>query len=74
MGKITQVVEWLERNRIIRKVAVIWIMILITYLAVATMQPEIIGSVSGSVATIVTAVIGIFSVVMKSLIQGDKEE
>lgn len=73
-NKITQFVKWMEENRIIRKLAVFWTAWLITVVVLNTTDPLILKDVNAAVATIVTAVIGIFSVVMKALIQGDKEE
>ena len=71
---ITRLLEWMERNKIIRKAAIIWIVWLITVVVLNTTDPMVLDRVNAAVATIVTAVIGIFSVVMKALIQGDREE
>tara|TARA_Y100000593_G_scaffold94032_1_gene191191 strand:- start:7653 stop:7847 length:195 start_codon:yes stop_codon:yes gene_type:complete len=64
----------MERNKVIRKAAIIWIVWLITVVVLNTTDPMVLDKVNAAVATIVTAVIGIFSVVMKALIQGDREE
>ncbi len=71
---ITRLLEWMERNKVIRKAAIIWIVWLITVVVLNTTDPMVLDKVNAAVATIVTAVIGIFSVVMKALIQGDREE
>ena len=71
---ITRLLEWIERNKIIRKMCVLWIVWLITIVVLNTTDPLVLKDVNGAVATIVTGVIGIFSFVMKSLIQGDREE
>lgn len=71
---LTRLLEWIERNKIIRKAAIVWIVWLITVVVLNTTDPMVLDKVNAAVATIVTAVIGIFSVVMKALIQGDREE
>lgn len=71
---VTRLLEWAERNKLIRKMAIFWIAWLITVVVLNTTNPAVLKDVNAAVATIVTGVIGIFSVVMKALIQGDREE
>ena len=71
---ITRVLEWAERNKVIRKVAIFWIMWLITVVVLNVTEPSVLKDVNGAVATIVTGVIGIFSYAMDKLIKGDREE
>ncbi len=71
---VTRLLEWIERNKIIRKVAVFWIMWLITVVVLNVTDPSVLRDVNGAVATIATGVIGIFSYAMDKLIQGDREE
>jgi len=72
-NKLTKLVRWFEENKIIRKLAIFWIVWLITVVVLNTTDPLVLKDISGAVATIVMGVIGIFSVVMKALIQGDNE-
>jgi len=71
---VTRLLEWAERNKLIRKMAIFWIAWLITVVVLNTTNPSVLKDVNAAVATIVTGVIGIFSIVMKALIQGDREE
>ena len=71
---VTRLLEWIERNKIIRKAAIIWIVWLITVVILNVTEPSVLKDVNGAVATIVTGVIGIFSYAMDKLIQGDREE
>ena len=70
----TRLLEWAERNKVIRKVAIFWIMWLITVVVLNVTEPSVLKDVNGAVATIVTGVIGIFSYAMDKLIKGDREE
>lgn len=71
---VTRLLEWAERNKIIRKVTIFWIMWLITVVVLNVTEPSVLKDVNAAVATIVTGVIGIFSLAMNSLIKGDKED
>ena len=71
---VTRLLEWAERNKLIRKVAIFWIMWLITVVVLNVTEPSVLKDVNGAVATIVTGVIGIFSYAMDKLIEGDREE
>lgn len=71
---VTRLLEWAERNKIIRKVAIFWIMWLITVVVLNVTEPSILKDVNAAVATIVTGVIGIFSYAMDRLIRGDRED
>ena len=69
----SRLLEWTERHKMIRKIAIFWIMWLITVVVLNVTDPSVLKDVNPSVATIVTGVIGIFSYVMDKLIKGDKE-
>jgi len=70
----TKFLEWAERNKIIRKLAILWVAWLITIVVLNVTDPSVLKDVNAAVATIVTGVIGIFSYVMDKLIKGDREE
>lgn len=71
---VTRLLEWAERNKIIRKVTIFWIMWLITVVVLNVTEPSVLKDVNAAVATIVTGVIGIFSYAMDRLIRGDRED
>ena len=71
---VTRLLEWAERNKIIRKITIFWIMWLITVVVLNVTEPTVLKDVNGAVATIVTGVIGIFSYAMDRLIRGDRED
>jgi len=73
-SKFTLLLEWAERNKVIRKIAIFWIMCLITIVVLNVTDPTVLKDVNGAVSSIVVAVIGIFSYAMDKLIQGDREE
>ncbi len=73
MDKLDRFFAFLERNRIIRKVSVIWAATIITVVVLRTTHPEVIAQVNAPVSTIVMGVIGLLSVVMNSLIKNDRE-
>lgn len=70
---ITRFVKWTEENRIIRKMCVLWVVWFITTVVLNTTDPEVLKDVNSAVATIVIAVIGLFSIVLNALIKGDSE-
>lgn len=70
---ITKFIHWIEVNKLIRKACVFWVVWLITVVVLNTTDPSVLKDVNGSVALIVTSVIGMFSVVLTALIKGDKE-
>lgn len=70
---ITKLIHWIEVNKLIRKACVFWVVWLITVVVLNTTDPSVLKDVNGSVALIVTSVIGMFSVVLTALIKGDKE-
>lgn len=69
----SRLLEWAERHKLVRKIAIFWIMWLITVVVLNVTDPSVLKDVNPSVATIVTGVIGIFTYVMDKLIKGDKE-
>ncbi|QDP66610.1 MAG: hypothetical protein Tp1111DCM1126091_116 [Prokaryotic dsDNA virus sp.] len=70
---ITRFVKWAEENKIIRKMCVLWVVWLITIVVLNTTDPVVIKDVNSAVASIVIAVIGMFSIVLNALIKGDSE-
>lgn len=61
---------FIEKHRLLRKMALLWVIWLITWTVMTALNlPEI----NSAVAAIVATVVGIFSVVMTSLVRGDKE-
>lgn len=70
---ITRFVKWAEENKIIRKMCVLWVVWLITIVVLNTTDPVVLKDVNSAVASIVIAVIGMFSIVLNALIKGDSE-
>jgi len=70
---ITRFVKWAEENKIIRKMCVLWVAWLITIVVLNTTDPVVLKDVNSAVASIVIAVIGMFSIVLNALIKGDSE-
>jgi len=70
---ITRFVKWAEENKIIRKMCVLWVVWFITTVVLNTTDPVVLKDVNSAVATIVVAVIGLFSIVLNALIKGDSE-
>ena len=67
---ISKFIEWTEKYRIIRKLTLLWAVWLITWTVTTSFS---LTDINGAVATIVTAVVGILSVAVKFLVDGDKE-
>lgn len=71
MKRITEkMILFTEKHRLIRKATLLWAVWLITYTVTTSLS---LTEINGAVATINTAVIGILSVVIKFLVDGDKE-
>ena len=70
MMNISKFIEWTEKYRIIRKLTLLWAVWLITWTVTTSFS---LTDINGAVATIVTAVVGILSVAVKFLVDGDKE-
>lgn len=71
---LTRFIRWSEENKLIRKLCVLWVVWIITTVVLGTTSPEVIPEVNNAVASIVIAVIGMFSIVLNALIKGDREE
>lgn len=69
----TRLIRWTEENKIIRKMCVLWVVWLITVVVLNTTDPVVLKDVNSAVASIVIAVIGMFSIVLNALIKGDSE-
>jgi len=61
-------------KKTIRRLLILWIVALITMIAWNTTSPEHMEHVNASVATIATAIIGLFSVILGSLCNKDNLE
>ena len=61
---------FIEKHRLLRKLSLLWIIWLITWTVMTALG---LPDVNGAVASIVATVVGIFSIVMTSLVKGDKE-
>lgn len=67
---LSSFIEWLENHRIPRKITLIWAAWLITWTVMIAMT---LPMRDPATASIVVAVIGILSVVVKWMMDGDKE-
>lgn len=67
---IETIIMFVEKHRLLRKAALLWAVWLITWTVMTSLN---LTEINGAVATINTAVIGILSVVIKFLVDGDKE-
>lgn len=60
----SQIETLVERHKLVRRLALAWACWLITIVVLRVTEPAALPHVSGSVAAVVTAVIGILSVVI----------
>ena len=67
---IEELILFMERHMILRKATLLWAVWLITWTVMTSLD---LTDINAAVATINTAVIGILSVVIKFLVDGDKE-
>ena len=70
MDRIEEFILFVEKHRLLRKAALLWIIWLITWTVMTALG---LPDINGSVASIVATVVGIFSIVLTSLVKGDKE-
>lgn len=66
--------DWIENHKLIRRLALLWAISLITYVTISVMQPEIITVISGAGASVVVAVIGILQTVVALYQTGRSKE
>lgn len=66
--------DWLEKYKLVRRLALLWAISLITYVTVSVMQPEIITAITGAGASVVIAVIGILQTVVALYQSGRAKE
>jgi len=60
-----------KARRWLRRALMVWITLVITAIALGAVYPPVMEHINGSVATVHTAIIGLFSLVLRSLSRDD---
>jgi len=64
MKRMARIKNLFEVHKLVRRLTLVWAMWLITVVVLRVTQPEVLANVTGPVATVVTAVIGILATVI----------